>query len=510
MDSSPPRPALSDKIRREARVVGLRDFHTPSLEDVEQRRMQLWILTTILLVTISAGLALLSIAPRSSSRWLTPAALRWGIVLLSMAFCAYAIEKELHLRRLSRLLTDERVLTVALSNRLHEVSLLLDAGKAMNSVLELDAVLDVVLRSASELLSAKSGSIMLAEGDELAAVCVLGNEAARGQREHIGQGVAGHVGRTLEPLLINGVVDPAEFPGLVARTQPVDSAMCVPLLNRDELLGVLNVNAEPDRVFTEYDLRALSLFAEQAAAAIANARLYEAERSHVAELMELDRLKNEFVDVVTHELRTPLTAILAASESAQRPEMQETLAELLQIVERNARHLAAMVEDLLMSVRLEQIGSIGARTAVDVAAIARVVARDFEVTDRPVTVEAPASVPMLGNADAVRRILYNLLDNAHKYGSPPVRLVVEPSFGDVVIRVEDRGGGIPVEEREHVFERFSRIGRGAGKPGLGLGLSIVRGLAASFGGSVAVEDAPGGGAAFRVVLPAFPPHEEAV
>src|SRR5438093_7071533 len=99
-------PKLSDSIRREARVVGLRDFRTPSLEAVERRRMQLWILTTVLLVSVSAGIAMLSIWPNAPRTWLTPAALRWGVILLSLAFCSYAIEKELHLRRLARLLTD--------------------------------------------------------------------------------------------------------------------------------------------------------------------------------------------------------------------------------------------------------------------------------------------------------------------------------------------------------------------------------------------------------------------
>jgi len=502
--------ALPERIRRQAQVVGLRGFRTPSLEDVEQRRTQLWVLTTVLLVTVGAGLGLLSLWPGGPRTWISPRLLRWSVILLSVGFCAYAIEKELHLRRLAGLLIDERVLTVALSNRLHEVSLLLDAGKAMNSVLELDAVLDVILRSASDLLSAKSGSIMLLEGDELVTVSARGNDAARGRRSRLGDGISGRVAATREPLLINGEAGPDDFPGLEPRVQPVDSSMCVPLMNRDEVLGVLNVNADPQRIFTEYDLRALSLFAEQAAVAIANARLFEAERSHVAELVELDRMRSEFVDLVTHELRTPLTAVLAASETAQRPEMQDTYPELLQIIQRNARSLAAMIEDMLMSVRLEQTSPLGALAAVDVATLARTVVRDFQVTGKPVTMDAPDSAPILGNGEALRRIVTNLLDNAHKYGRPPVLLVVEPHGDAIVIRVQDHGPGIPAEDRERVFERFSRLRSGAGKPGLGLGLPIVRGLAASFGGSVTIEDSPEGGTTFRVVLPICPPHEEAV
>jgi hypothetical protein len=83
---------------------------------------------------------------------LSPGLVRVSVAALSVAFCVYALEKELHLRRLTLLLADERVLTAALTNRLREMSALLEAGKAVNSALELDHVLDVILSSALELL----------------------------------------------------------------------------------------------------------------------------------------------------------------------------------------------------------------------------------------------------------------------------------------------------------------------------------------------------------------------
>ena len=145
--------------------------------------------------------------------------------MLSVAFCVYAIDKERHLQKLSRLLTDERVLTAALSNRLRELSLLLQAGKAMNAALELDAVLDVILHSALELLTGTSGSIMLVDGEELVARCVRNNPDALGRRVAIGEGIAGRVARTKEPILINGKPTSQEFPGLDARTQAVASSI---------------------------------------------------------------------------------------------------------------------------------------------------------------------------------------------------------------------------------------------------------------------------------------------
>jgi GAF domain-containing protein len=153
----------------------------------------------------------------------------------------------------------------------------------MNSVLELPAVLETILRSAMDLLSAESGSVMLLDTpDELVAVLAQGDNAALGTRVKMGSGLAGRVAETREALLIDGPVDEWEFPGLTERERAVHSALSVPLVSRGVLFGVLNVNAVRGRRYTEYDLEAISLFAEQAASAVRNARMYETERMHVA------------------------------------------------------------------------------------------------------------------------------------------------------------------------------------------------------------------------------------
>jgi signal transduction histidine kinase len=496
--------AASDRIRHEARVVGLRDFRSPSLEAVERRRMQLWIVTTVLLVGVSAGIALVAWLPIASLPTpLSPRALRLGVVLVAFGFCAYAIEKELHLRRLSRLLVDERVLTSAFSNRLHEVSLLLEAGKAMNSVLDLETVLRVILRGAVDLLEARSGSIMLLEGRELVAASVIGNDEALEGRVELGEGIAGRVAVLRDPHLIDGVPDPDDFPGLQPKAQEVRSAMSAPLIHRDELLGVLNINADVERQFTQYDLRALGLFAEQASSAITNARLYEAERSHVAELLELDLLKTEFVARVSHELRTPLTSILAAAQTAQQPERLAQHPEVVGIIERQARRLSTMVEELLTASKLDQESSPPAAGTVDLCGLVRSAAADYiEGQGRRVSVSAPEEpVEVHADRESVRHIVDNLIDNAAKYGAPPMIVRVERGMGQAVLSVIDHGAGVPPEERERVFEQFHRVRRSDSQPGLGLGLPIVRGLVAAFGGRVWIEDAPGGGAIFRVSLP---------
>jgi two-component system sensor histidine kinase KdpD len=492
---------VTERIEREARVAGLRDFRTPSLEAVERRRLQLWLLTAILLVSISLGVVFVSMWQTAATRaFASTPVLRIAVVLLTVAFCVYAIEKERHLRRLSRLLIDERVLTTALSNRLREVELLLDAGKAMNDVLELSLVLDTILRSAVELLGGDSGSVMLLEEDELVVACARGNAHAEDSRVRLGEGISGHVAATREALLVHGKASPADFPGLMPHAKPVASAISAPLIHRESLLGVLNVNAAGDRVFSEFDLRAVSLFAEQAAASIANARLYEVERAHVAELTHLNRLKSEFVALVSHELRTPIASIIGAVSSSRKPEMEAHREELHEIVQRAALRLGAMVEDLLSAAELERGEAVRRLEAVDLAVVVREAAADHAVLDRDVQVDAPATAVVVCDREYVRRILDNLVDNAFKYGSPPVRVEVAVEPEHVSLAVLDAGRGVAEPDRERVFDRFQRLDTMSGQ-GLGLGLSVVQGLVEAMGGDVRVEEAPGGGAAFRIRFP---------
>ncbi len=264
----------------------MRGSRLPSFEQVERRRFELWLMSTLLLMGVMAAMvALTTWDPEDMSATLRHPIARFAMLGLPVALSGYTIEKELSLRRVSSLLMDERLLTTALTNRLHEISALLDAGRAVNSTLELDRVLDSILSGATDLLPASSGSVMLLDGEELIVAAAVGNVGALGKRAAVGDGIAGHVARTREPLLIDGRAHSSVFPGLVRPSSgEVRSALCVPLLERGELLGVLNLSAPSEGDFSEYDLRAVSLFAEQAATAIGKARLYERSQLQAEEL----------------------------------------------------------------------------------------------------------------------------------------------------------------------------------------------------------------------------------
>jgi diguanylate cyclase (GGDEF)-like protein len=275
-----------EELREAARVSGMRGRALPSFEQVEKRRFELWLMSTLLLMGVMGAMVILTMwDPDDMASVLRHPVARFGMLAVPVALSGYTIEKELSLRRVSSLLMDERLLTTALTNRLHEISALLDAGRAVNSTLELDRVLSSILSGATDLLPASSGSVMLLDGDDLVVAAVAGNDGALGRRAAVGDGIAGHVARTREPLLIDGRATSSLFPGLVRRSSgEVRSALCVPLLERGELLGVLNLSAPAEGDFSEYDLRAVSLFAEQAATAIGKARLYERSQQQAEEL----------------------------------------------------------------------------------------------------------------------------------------------------------------------------------------------------------------------------------
>lgn len=255
-------------VEHEARIVGLKDFSTPTLEAVDQRRSQLWTIAFAALVCLSTAVALLTTEGTRHLGFANRVGFRIGTVVLVIGLAAYVIEKERHLRRLANLLVDERVRAAGLSNRLKELAVLYEAGKAMNSVLVVDDVLSLILSSAFELLEAASGSIMLLdESDSLREACRAGEPDTLA----LSDGIAKRVVADKEPLLAHGrVIEKGRVDN--------QSTVCVPLIHRGQVLGALSLSGSTERIYSEHDLRAISLFAEHAAIAVANARLYETER----------------------------------------------------------------------------------------------------------------------------------------------------------------------------------------------------------------------------------------
>jgi PAS domain S-box-containing protein len=219
----------------------------------------------------------------------------------------------------------------------------------------------------------------------------------------------------------------------------------------------------------------------------------------------LDELRENILATVSHELRTPLTSILGIALTLK--ERSATLAEATrtEIVAHlldQARKLDRLLSDLLDLDRF-RYGPTGSHfRATDVGALVRQIVAGRPSDDHPIELHAP---PVVAEVDAAKleRIVENLLTNALKHTPPgtTVSVRVEANGDAFVIAVDDRGAGVPENEREAVFELFNRGDAYENVPGAGVGLALVAQFAAMHRGRAWVEDVPGGGASFKVQLP---------
>lgn len=506
-----------DVLHREdlARTAGLRELATPKLEDVDRRRSQLWMLS--LLVGLAVPVVMVVLGFDLFGEWFDGSVdltnVRLVLLALLVAILGYVAEREHALRKLTDLLVDERVLTATLVARVEELDLLLQASRAMNSTLQLHRVLEVILRSASDLLCAREGSIQLVCLDHpelLEVAAVQGATSARvGQRQIIGAGLAGTVAETREALLVTGPHESSRRP------RPLGSALVVPLEVRGELVGVLNLSAqEGDGQFTEFQLRSVAVFAETAAAAIANARVHEHSEEQLAALTELDQMKGEFLTLVTHELRTPLTSLIGLTSTiANNVDRLERgqIAQLAEMSRRQGWRLERLVGDLLASSAATH-GTLELTPAMtDVGALVAELVAGLEATTSGHAIQlALPRDPLVRcvDGDALARIVSNLVGNAMKYSPEGTTVdVALRSWADgIALVVTDEGPGIPADERAALFTKFRRGAAAAQTAGLGLGLYIVRSLAEAHGGKATVQPGTEDGSEFVVTLADLSEH----
>jgi signal transduction histidine kinase len=204
--------------------------------------------------------------------------------------------------------------------------------------------------------------------------------------------------------------------------------------------------------------------------------------------------QRSFVADAAHELRSPLTAIRTQLEVARAHPQQADWPQVSTDALADVERLSRLVDDLLVLAQLEDGAVRSPVEAVDLAHVAdKIVART--VADVSLRREGDDEVIVHADVDAVQRVVTNLVDNAVRYAATTVTVDVrDGAGGGAVVSVADDGPGIPAEQREHVFERFTRLdhARSRDAGGAGLGLAIVRELVRSQGGEVSLEDnAPG-------------------
>lgn len=264
-----------------------------------------------------------------------------------------------------------------------------------------------------------------------------------------------------------------------------------------------HTHRELERLRVRYERERRIRIEAEAIAEAATARLYEADRLRVA-----------FLKTISHELRTPLTAITGFSDVMARN--WDTLGEAtrldyLECIRRNGKVLRVLIEEILDLTRVGQ-GSLGSVTSpLLLSRLVPAVIEELAVVSQSHTVRVDVEDEVWAMADeiAVTRIVDNLLVNAVRYSPEATAIDVSVALRDgwAVVVVADEGPGIPASERAAVFERFYRGNHDAvlRTPGSGIGLALVKELAARMGGRVDIDDSERGGARLSVSLLAAPP-----
>jgi signal transduction histidine kinase/ActR/RegA family two-component response regulator len=228
---------------------------------------------------------------------------------------------------------------------------------------------------------------------------------------------------------------------------------------------------------------------------------------------EANRLKTEFVSMVTHELRTPLTSVLGYANlllDGEAGELGPEQHEYLTIVKNNAGRLLALINDLLDIARIEAGGFELQRTAVDVShlvhQVAATLAPMLDAKGQGLSLQiAQPLPPVWADPDRLMQIVVNLVSNAHKYTPPGgnISVVAEQAEGFGRVQVRDTGVGLSADELAQLFTRFFRARNPATRDvtGSGLGLALTRSLVELHGGALSVLSAPGQGSTFSFTMP---------
>ncbi len=304
------------------------------------------------------------------------------------------------------------------------------------------------------------------------------------------------------------VLDHGQRAGLGTETLPDAGALYLPLAASRGVIGVLAIRPDqPRRSWAPDQLHLLEAFTNQVATAV-DRILFAKEAQNAQLTIETERMRNAVLSAVSHDLRTPLATIVGATSSLLEQDghiTEEERTGLLQAAHDESIRLDRLVNNLLSMTRLEA-GALRVEKEwlpleeVVGAALVRV---EDRLGHRVVKTSFPSdSALVLLDGVLIEQVLINLLDNAIKYtpADSPIDLLAEITKDSVHLTVADHGPGIPSGDLERIFDKFYRAAA-AGAPGVGLGLSICRGIVEAHGGRMWAENPSGGGAAFHIVLP---------
>ncbi|HEY2812988.1 MAG TPA: GAF domain-containing protein [Acidimicrobiales bacterium] len=392
---------------------------------------------------------------------------------------------------------DERDPAERLRRILDAHAVLAQVASELGPDLDLERVLGTVIEAMRKLVDFRGGTVQLVDerGVYIAYADPPVDPEVRALRIPVGHGLSGRVIAAGQAVLSTDldhderVIPEARATGSNAQMR---SYLAVPLVCLGETIGALQIDAPVEDAFDADDMTLLEGLAAQVAAIIESARRF-------ALIVELERLKHDFVSRVSHELRTPLTIVegfitmmLDYDERLDDDERRDMLTRCRTATAR----LDQLIEELIMLARFETgVVTVQAKPASMIRLLDEV--RDAAADPQLISIECSDTLTITLDEELTRRLLGLLVDNALKYGGGAVLRVAD---NGAWIDIIDDGPGIAPDVKASIFELFTR-GRGiTDVPGLGLGLPMARALAAAIGADLAVDDGPTRGTVVRLTL----------
>ncbi len=404
----------------------------------------------------------------------------------------------------ARLYRDAVQVKEALAESVAELDVLYDIERKISSASSLEALLDAILAKALSAVGAEAGSVLVLdeEDGQLHFKSALGAKAAqlKSLRLPLGEGIAGQVAQTGEPVLTNDVSSNALHSPRIARRIgfATRSVLCVPLAADARVVGALElVNRKGDQRFEQHDLRLATLIAGQMARAIAVAR----ERDEGERRARLAMI-GQMMAGILHDLRTPMTVIGGYAElMADEPERDERRRSS-EVIHKQLEHLSAMARETLAFARGEReilLRKVHLNAFLD--EVRELLSRELEQAGIELRIQAAYKGAVRMDEAKIKRALCNIARNATQAMPQGGRFTigVDQEADQVVFRLSDTGTGIPEEIADRLFQSFVTSGK---QEGTGLGLAIVKKIVEAHGGEVSVRSRPGKGATFVLKIPA--------
>jgi K+-sensing histidine kinase KdpD len=397
--------------------------------------------------------------------------------------------------------------------RITQIELVNEVAGKLTSTLELDEILDSAAETIRNNFNYFDVTVFLVNRQENQVVLVAhsGNYVdflPHGYRQNMSEGIVGWVSTHAQKVLANDV---AEDPRYVAyEYHSTRSELAIPILIDQEVVGVLNIEDTKLHAFDETDAMVLETLCDQLGSAIRNAKLYEEVKKANSKLTELDRMKSDFLSIVSHDFRSPLASvILAAKALLKRGETAEPrrVNEYLTIIVDQANKLSHLAEDTLSIAKMESGQLSYFFKVVNVERLIKDAAALVSFSRRHTLEYAVDSgvAYIKGDQSKLRQVIQNLLSNAVKYSPRGGHITVKAenySNDQLMISVSDEGIGIPAEQIDKLFQKFSRVDTSEAREikGSGLGLWICKEIVKAHGGQIWVESKVGKGSTFKLTL----------